>query len=379
MLPVNYTPESIFCLVSSFLCLLTGVILLMYSKYGNRANIYLGSSYLSLALGFAVIFMIFSHLIFYAPHLYRTGNLFLLLYMPLSYLHVRTIATQRRLTVLDLFHLLPILLYVVDYSPFFFLPASSKIEIMHAELSNIDLLLEYRQSWLFPNNFHIPLRTLQMAFYWLLQVRMLASLESAIVKQNKLWVRWQIIYNLLQLLIFFPALAVFASGKDTYMWAISIPPAAGGLLSAITLYLYPQVLYNLKPANEKNKIPKNKMPFSESRLEIIATQLTYHMQINKPFLNPNYSLKEMADELDMMPHHLSAYINQIEGKNFSDYLNQWRIQHCIEIIKSGLSANLNLYGLALQCGFNNRNTFSSAFKKVTGETPAAYMRINSNQ
>ncbi|MES1222207.1 MAG: AraC family transcriptional regulator [Bacteroidota bacterium] len=30
--------------------------------------------------------------------------------------------------------------------------------------------------------------------------------------------------------------------------------------------------------------------------------------------------------------------------------------------------------MATQCGFNNRNTFSSAFKKVTGKPPSPYLQ-----
>jgi YesN/AraC family two-component response regulator len=75
-------------------------------------------------------------------------------------------------------------------------------------------------------------------------------------------------------------------------------------------------------------------------------------------------------------YKLSAYINQTIGTNFSEYLNQWRIQYCLDMIHEKKIEHLNLHGIATKCGFNNRNTFSAAFKKVTGKPPSVYLHAN---
>ena len=49
----------------------------------------------------------------------------------------------------------------------------------------------------------------------------------------------------------------------------------------------------------------------------------------KPFLDPNYTLKDLADATNVPMYKLSAYLNQTTGTNFSDYLNQWRIRFCL--------------------------------------------------
>ena len=74
-------------------------------------------------------------------------------------------------------------------------------------------------------------------------------------------------------------------------------------------------------------------------------------------------------------YQLSAFLNREIGLNFNDYLNQQRVRYCRRIlIQKGMVHQLNLKGLALQCGFNNRNTLTTAFKKFTGFTPSRYQK-----
>jgi AraC-like DNA-binding protein len=42
------------------------------------------------------------------------------------------------------------------------------------------------------------------------------------------------------------------------------------------------------------------------------------------------------------------------------------------MMKNGEIANLNQTGIAAKCGFNNRQTFSAAFKKMTGGHPSSF-------
>jgi len=257
------------------------------------------------------------------------------------------------------------------------MPVSGKIAAINDDIYDLNRLIEFKESWLFHGNIHIPMRVIQMTIYWILEVRLLTGLDRSVRRQNRNWIRWQIIHILLQLFIFLPALVVLVSGRSSYAWSVSIPPAVGILLSTITLYLYPQILYNIKMGAEKNKNGKPKLSFSEEYIERVELQLAKHMQEKKPFLQPHYSLKDLADDLGILPHHLSAFINQVEGMNLSDYMNRWRIQFCLELMRQGETANLNLHGIALKCGFSNRNTFSIAFKKFIGETPSEYLRLNS--
>lgn len=378
LMQVIYTPAAIFCLISVVLCILTGIVLLRFSPNVDvRANRFLGASFLSFSITLTVIYLIYTKLILFAPHFYRMGNVCWLLYIPLSYLYVRAATRRQYLSWSDLIHLLPMLYYLIDYGPFLFQSAAAKLPIIRADLDNLNLSGSFRQGWLLPPNVHIPIRTFIAAFYWLLQVRILKGLDKATTQQNPVWFRWQYIYTGLQLLLFLPALISFLL-RQSLVWSTTVPPALGVLLSAITLYLYPPILYGLKGKVDEGHSPaptpsKPKPLLDECFLQQTSLALEQLMKESKPFLNSHYSLKELAEDLNLPLYQVSAFINQATGKNFNDYLNCQRIQYCIDFIRAGKADNLNMNGISQQCGFNNRNTFAIAFKKVTGQLPSEYI------
>jgi len=108
--------------------------------------------------------------------------------------------------------------------------------------------------------------------------------------------------------------------------------------------------------------------------ELIKHQLNELMIEKKPFLQGGYHIKELADELQIPVHQLSAFLNQVLGMHFSDHINKYRIDHCIELINATSSGRPNLQQLAKKCGFNNRSSFTTAFKKFTGQKPFDYIK-----
>lgn len=114
--------------------------------------------------------------------------------------------------------------------------------------------------------------------------------------------------------------------------------------------------------------------YSTQEIALIDEQLKMILQTGKNYLRPRYSIRDLAEEMNTPVYRLSAYINQYEGMNFNDYINRLRIVYCLELIKSGRVEGLNLKGLATQCGFSNRNTFTIAFKKFTGYNPSEYIK-----
>jgi len=71
---------------------------------------------------------------------------------------------------------------------------------------------------------------------------------------------------------------------------------------------------------------------------------------------------------------LSAVINQVFKTNFNDFLNGHRVDHAKTLIQNDQAKMLTLEGLSEQCGFNNRNSFTAAFKKHTGQTPSDFIK-----
>lgn len=357
--------------------MLTTLILIIYSS--GRSGLLLAASFFALGFFFGIVFLNYSHLMIHTPHLYRTGNLFWLLYIPLPFLYLRSIDKQTFLSWPDLLHLLPALLFVIDYFPFYMSSADVKIQIIKADQQQVSNLISFGEGWLMPPHFYVPARTFLMTFYWVLEMGLLAKMLNSQPTPGKVWARWLVLYTMLQLPLFAPALVTIIAQRS-YLWSTAIPPAAGAVLSCITLLMCPQILYSRtrRQEEEQKTLNKPKPVLDDLFREQFTSRLDKLMLEKKPFLNSNYTLKEMAADLNMSLHQLSANINQSTGTNFNDLLNKHRIDYCLNLIRNSDMTNLNLHGLALSCGFNNRNTFSTAFKKFTGKTPSDYLRNRQN-
>jgi len=91
----------------------------------------------------------------------------------------------------------------------------------------------------------------------------------------------------------------------------------------------------------------------------------------KSYLNPNLSLELVAQELNVGTSTLSKVINA-RNTNFSDYINQFRVTVAKNILLDKEFSNYTIVAIGLECGFNSKSTFYTAFKKVTLKTPSQY-------
>lgn len=95
------------------------------------------------------------------------------------------------------------------------------------------------------------------------------------------------------------------------------------------------------------------------------------MSEQKPYLEPNLTLRTLADMLDISPNHLSQIINQYQQQNFNDFINKNRIEEFIQ--KASGNKNFTILAHAFDSGFNSKSSFNSVFKKHKGMTPSQYM------
>jgi len=129
--------------------------------------------------------------------------------------------------------------------------------------------------------------------------------------------------------------------------------------------------------------PKNQQPKTDDKL---GRQLNFEnlKQLDKvinafliekkPFLRQKYSLGEMATDLGVPLHHLSAFINHHYNVNFNELINKYRVSYSKLMIINDEWRYKKLSAIAAEAGFHNRNTFTTAFKKETGESPSEFLR-----
>ena len=110
----------------------------------------------------------------------------------------------------------------------------------------------------------------------------------------------------------------------------------------------------------------------ENNYEFLKPKIENIMQEGKLFLEPELSLSELAAKLKTNSSVLSAAINSNFGKNFNDFVNEYRVEEFKKQIKLPENRNYTLLAVAFDCGFNSKATFNRAFKKFTGQAPSRF-------
>ncbi len=113
---------------------------------------------------------------------------------------------------------------------------------------------------------------------------------------------------------------------------------------------------------------------SDEDAAAIAARLSGLMDSDRPYLNPDLKLSDVAKALDVTPQVLSQTLNTRLGIRFNDYINQLRINAFKQQLDGSDKSRFTLESLAARCGFNSYSTFIRAFKKAEGVTPNDYLR-----
>ncbi|HMS42275.1 MAG TPA: helix-turn-helix domain-containing protein [Pyrinomonadaceae bacterium] len=144
--------------------------------------------------------------------------------------------------------------------------------------------------------------------------------------------------------------------------------AIAGYLRSKTIELQ----FSEKQAEEAER----KMLLTEKELQSLKNKLQGLMQNEKLYLEPNLTLTDLSKNLGVNSSILSYVINNGFGKNFNDFINEFRIEEVKNKLKTANDSTL--LGIAFDCGFNSKATFNRAFKKFTGFSPKEFQE-NSGQ
>lgn len=125
---------------------------------------------------------------------------------------------------------------------------------------------------------------------------------------------------------------------------------------------------------ELQEVKYQKSGLSEAAASLIHERLIQLMRDEKVFRNPEITLTELSQKLNVHPNILSQVINSKEQKNFFDYINSQRVETFKEIVSLPENQKFTLLSLAFDCGFNSKTSFNRNFKKTTGLSPSEYLQ-----
>ncbi|GAA4365293.1 hypothetical protein GCM10023151_22330 [Kangiella marina] len=95
-------------------------------------------------------------------------------------------------------------------------------------------------------------------------------------------------------------------------------------------------------------------------------------QVKKEALyrNSELTLSTLAEKVGVSVHQLSETLNQYGGKNFNQFINEYRVAEVCQRLDQ--KSEQKLIDLAMDAGFSSKSSFNAIFKKVTGRTPSQY-------
>lgn len=116
----------------------------------------------------------------------------------------------------------------------------------------------------------------------------------------------------------------------------------------------------------------SRIPFGDAKKKDIYERMVKYLKEEEPFTNPKLTLKQMASDLDTNTRYLSMVINEVEGCNFNQMLNRYRVNKVIQLLVDNQAESYSYLGLAQKAGFHSKSVFISAFKSQTGSTPSEF-------
>ncbi|WP_337965390.1 helix-turn-helix domain-containing protein [uncultured Flavobacterium sp.] len=98
-------------------------------------------------------------------------------------------------------------------------------------------------------------------------------------------------------------------------------------------------------------------------------------ETNKGYLESNLTVQLLSSTFDTNSKYVSKIVNLYKGKSFTQYINELRIENAInQLQKNNKLRKYTVQALALEFGFNNAESFSTAFYKKTGIKPTYFIK-----
>ncbi len=293
-------------------------------------------------------------------------------YGALNYLYCRTAITHLPLKYGDLIHLLPLgLCYLINYDILF--SPEKALEFVTRKPDFTNIWYSVTTSIVYGQALVYMVFTIKMIYNYQTKAKQtLSSYNPDIFK----WL-WSLVFFMILLW-----------GLNGLFVLVNISPIVKNLayfLLVIFIYLIAIVhwrnpslfhISQLEEELEQTDTQKDNQTSSgllDQELRSSIMNLVQN-QIKEQALyrNSEITLATLAQKVGVSVHHLSETLNQYGGKNFNQFINEYRVAEVCK--KLDQRSEQKLIDLAMNAGFSSKSSFNSLFKKLTGQTPSQYKR-----
>jgi AraC-like DNA-binding protein len=309
------------------------------------------------------------------PHTMDMSGGFPFLYGVILFLYFRNVFEQKKLASKDVYHFLPFIIYILAELPLYLSPSDIKIKWMQGDLNA-------------PSSFHWPFGMMRLIPIspWIKILHMsIYSIAiyfhyNGISKTNpevRTWFKWLTGLFAAFIISFasYFALIHFSFFNNEWDYMISFSMMFFIYFIAWFGYLQPKVFsgLTLTEAAKTNERYKNSALTRDISRELLA-RLEDTMNEKKLYRQNDLRLEKLAGEMNVSRHHLSQVLNEQTGMSFFEYINHLRVDEAKKLLAETSKKELNVIDVAYSVGFNNKVSFNTTFKKITGKTPTEFRK-----
>lgn len=144
-------------------------------------------------------------------------------------------------------------------------------------------------------------------------------------------------------------------------------------LFAVLLYRQRHGKVDVKAEPPPPKVLEDEgVSLKEFEMEDLKDRLCDLMERERLYLNPNIRVSDVAERLYTNKSYLSQAIRTKLNKNFCQLVHSYRVKEAMRLYSQ--NQEMSIVDLCKKVGFNSMATFTSAFSRNTGCTPADWCR-----
>ena len=146
------------------------------------------------------------------------------------------------------------------------------------------------------------------------------------------------------------------------------------LLTLVYIFSFYGLLQKqIYPKDEIDNSDKYKNPrLLESERQDIREKLENYFNKEKPYLDSELTINNVSDHLELPRHSLTEVLNIEIGKNFYQFVNEYRVGEVKTKLSNPKYAHFSIDAIGYECGFNSKSSFYAVFKNTTALTPTQY-------
>jgi AraC-like DNA-binding protein len=381
-------------------------IILTYSNYSvNKNSFYLSGLLFLLSIsGLMHYYIVFSESAQGVAIIYTHFMPILYLQGPMLYFYVSgTLKDRFEFGWKKLVHFLPSLIAFISVFDYYFKPWSFKIALANKIITSPNVIYTIANFHIGNQFINLPARTVSLIVYGLFSFVLLIKYTI----RNKTYKTQTLFQSKTITWLYFITINVVISGISYLLMIIKFMnermhtraqinemsmnyiSAFSFFLIPISILILPSVLYGL-PILDKTKIkihvPKNNIlkksklnpteKEENNEMKALTIVMQNYLKTEKPFVDPKFSLDDLAKQLDVPKHHLYYCLNSVLDMKFTTLRTQIRVEYAKELLLSGSLETVSMEGIWPKTGFSSRTNFFVTFKEVTGHTPIEYIKIN---